>query len=108
MRVFAGFFLSLLFSAAALAADLNIKVVDPQSAAVSGAQIALLCGVGKNGVVATRTTSADGAATFPTAEIATSRKNGETSGTPFTDSVRYASEPRDLRRRLFLFPERRS
>jgi len=43
MRVLA-FSFALLFPAAGLAADLKIKVVDPQSAAVSGAQITLLCG----------------------------------------------------------------
>jgi outer membrane cobalamin receptor len=65
MRTLAVWF-TLLFSAAAFAADLTIKVVDPQSAAVSGAQVSLLCGVGNRIVVASQTTSADGTATMPT------------------------------------------
>jgi outer membrane cobalamin receptor len=65
MRVLALVSFSLLFSAAASAADLTIKVVDPQSAAVSGAQVSLLCGAGHNEVIAARTTSAEGAATLP-------------------------------------------
>ena len=65
MRVLALVFVSLVFSAAALAADLTIKVVDPQSAAVSGAQVSLLCGSGTKDVVAARTTSAEGTAKFP-------------------------------------------
>jgi outer membrane cobalamin receptor len=63
MRVPAVVSLSLLFSVTALAADLNIKVVDPQSAAVSGAQIAMICG--ENNIVATRNTSAEGNAALP-------------------------------------------
>jgi len=65
MRIFALFSFPLLFSAAALAADLTIKAVDPQSAAVSGAQVWLLCGAGNNNVIATRTTSAEGITTLP-------------------------------------------
>src|SRR5580765_1206020 len=66
MRTFA-VLLILLFSAAAFAADVTIKVVDPQSAAVSGAQVSLLCAGGENKiVVASQTTSADGTATLPT------------------------------------------
>ena len=65
MRVLALVFVSLLFPAAALAADLTIKVVDPQSAAVSGAQVSLLCGAGYEDVVAARTTSAEGTTTLP-------------------------------------------
>ena len=42
MRGFFRVCLSLVLSIAALAADVTIKVVDPQSAAVSGAQVALL------------------------------------------------------------------
>ena len=64
MRRFAVSFF-LLFSAAALAADLNVKVVDPQSTAVAGAQITLLCGPEHNYVAATRTTSAEGSASLP-------------------------------------------
>jgi vitamin B12 transporter len=65
MRTLAIFF-TLLLSAAAFAADLTVRVVDPQSAAVSGAQVSLLCGVEHKTVVATQTTSADGAATVST------------------------------------------
>ncbi|HXJ86356.1 MAG TPA: TonB-dependent receptor [Candidatus Binatia bacterium] len=86
MRVLAGFFFSLLFFPTALAADLNIKVVDPQSAAVSGAQIALLCGARKKDVVALRATSAEGTATLFAAEIPTSGKTGQKWGTPLADS----------------------
>jgi Outer membrane cobalamin receptor protein len=42
MRVLVSFFLGLLLSAAAFAADLQIRVVDPRSAAVAGAQVSLL------------------------------------------------------------------
>jgi len=52
--------LSLLSSAAASAADLKIKVVDPQSAAVARADVSLLEGAGK--VLATKATSAEGIA----------------------------------------------
>jgi vitamin B12 transporter len=65
MRVFVGVFLGLIFSltTAASAADLTVKVVDPQSAAVAGAQVSLLReSDGK--VLATQATSAVGAATF--------------------------------------------
>lgn len=65
MRVLALFSFPLLFSAAAFAADVTIKVVDPQSAAVSGAQVWLLCGAGKKNVIATRTTSAEGSTALP-------------------------------------------
>jgi outer membrane cobalamin receptor len=64
MRVFAGFFFALIFSAAASAADLKVKVLDPQSAAVAGAQISLVRQHdGK--VLATQSTSAEGVAVFP-------------------------------------------
>ena len=67
MRVFVGFFLGLVLSAAASAVDLIIKVTDPQSAAVSGAQVWLLRG--NNGkVFATASTSAEGIATFHTTD----------------------------------------
>jgi outer membrane cobalamin receptor len=67
MRVFALVFVSLLFSTAASAADLSVKVVDPQSAAVLGAQVSLLCGAGNNNnnVTANRITSAEGVAVLP-------------------------------------------
>src|SRR5579864_593598 len=71
MRVSAGFFRALsvflllsfpIFSAAA-SADLKVKVVDPQGAAVSGAQVSLVCvGVENSFVRARRLTSAEGTA----------------------------------------------
>jgi outer membrane cobalamin receptor len=65
MRVLAVFSLGLVLSAAALAADLRIKVLDPQSAAVAGAQVSLLCAGGEmKDLVATRNTAADGSAMF--------------------------------------------
>lgn len=64
MRVLAVSILALL-SATALAADFTIKVMDPYSAAVSGAQVSLLRG---NELVSTTTTSAEGLAGFHTAE----------------------------------------
>jgi opacity protein-like surface antigen len=42
MRALCASFLLFVFLAAASAADLKVKVVDPQSAAVSGAQVSLL------------------------------------------------------------------
>ena len=65
MRVFAVILLALL-SLPALAADLNIKVLDPHSAAVSGAQVQLLL-VDNGRIVATQITSPEGTATFQTA-----------------------------------------
>jgi vitamin B12 transporter len=79
MRILA-FSFALLFPVVALAADLKIKVVDPQSAVVSGAQISLLCG--DRNIVATGTTSAEGIAMVSTSAIPASRKIGETRGTP--------------------------
>ncbi|HLZ39669.1 MAG TPA: TonB-dependent receptor [Candidatus Sulfotelmatobacter sp.] len=67
MRVFAGLFAALVLSVAASAADLVVKVLDPQSAAVAGAQISLLRSNDAK-VLATQTTSADGVATFHRAE----------------------------------------
>lgn len=64
MRVLAVSILALL-STSALAADFTIKVTDPQSAAVSGAQVSLLKG---NEVLFTTTTSAEGLAGFHTAD----------------------------------------
>ncbi len=63
MRGFFGVCLSLVFSIAAVAADVTIKVVDPQSAAVSGAQVALLRS-NDTRILATQTTSPEGQATF--------------------------------------------
>jgi vitamin B12 transporter len=67
MRIFVVVFLGLLLSAAASAADLKVKVlevrvIDPQSAAVAGAQVSLLRGESR--VVATQSTSAEGTAIF--------------------------------------------
>jgi vitamin B12 transporter len=52
----------LMFSLAAFAADLKVKVVDPQSAAVAGAEVSLLGAGGK--VLASQTTYAEGVAVF--------------------------------------------
>jgi len=65
MRVSFSAFLLLLFSASAFATDITIKVLDPQSAAVSGAQISLLRG---NKILASQTTSAEGTATLHPSE----------------------------------------
>src|SRR4051812_10155761 len=62
MRTFAIVVLSL-FSATAFAADLTIKVVDPQSAALSGAQVQLIRASNKQ-VIAVQQTSAEGVAIF--------------------------------------------
>ena len=63
MRVLVGFVIALIFCAAASAADLKVKVLDPQSAAVAGAQVSLVREQdGK--VLATQTTSAEGVAMF--------------------------------------------
>jgi len=64
MRVFG--FVSLLvvsLSLAAAAADLKVKVVDPQSAAVGGAQVSLVGG-SEGKVLGTQSTSAEGTAIF--------------------------------------------
>jgi outer membrane cobalamin receptor len=63
MRVFGGVLLVLSFSLAAAAADLKVKVMDPQSAAVSGAQVSLI-GTGDSKILATQNTSAEGIAVF--------------------------------------------
>jgi hypothetical protein len=62
MRVFVGVLLVVLsVSLAAAAADLKVKVVDPQGASVAGAQVSLLrAGEGK--VLAKQGTSAEGSA----------------------------------------------
>ena len=67
MRVFAGLLPILLLAVAASAADLNVKVLDPQSAVVAGAQLSLLR-AGDARILATQTTSAEGVATFHTAD----------------------------------------
>ncbi len=63
MRKFLGVSLGLFLSLVAFAADVTIKVVDPQSAAVSGAQVALLRSNGTR-ILATQTTSPAGQSTF--------------------------------------------
>ncbi|MGA2022728.1 MAG: TonB-dependent receptor [Candidatus Sulfotelmatobacter sp.] len=63
MRALRASFLLLLALAAASAADLKVKVVDPQSAAVSGAQVSLLQ-KGTGAPQKTSTTSAEGVADF--------------------------------------------
>ena len=92
MRVFAVISFSLFFSAAGFAADLNIKVVDPQLAAVSGAQIALVCGSGSKDVVTIRTTSAEGTATLPASGNPTSGKNRQNPGGPDASGTRLSRQ----------------
>lgn len=58
-------FLSLFLSVAAFAADLKVKVLDPQSAVVGGAQLALLR-PGESTILATGITSVEGTFTFQT------------------------------------------
>jgi vitamin B12 transporter len=60
MRIVSAVFLLLGFSVAAGAADLKVKVVDPQSAAVSGAEVSVV-GAGEE-VPVTQVTSAEGIA----------------------------------------------
>jgi len=67
MRVLVGVLLVLGFSLAAAAADLKVKVVDPQGAAVGGAQVSLICpGVDHEYLLAVRDTVADGTVTLTT------------------------------------------
>jgi outer membrane cobalamin receptor len=61
MRVVRILIVLLSFSVAAFAADLKVKVVDPQNAAVAGAQVSLLR-VGDGKILAAQITSAEGAA----------------------------------------------
>jgi len=63
MRVSLGLFAALLLSAVAYAADFTVKVVDPQSAAIAGAQL-MLVRLNQDKVIATLTTSPEGTATF--------------------------------------------
>ncbi len=58
-------FLLLFLSTAAFAADIKVKVLDPQSAAVAGAEVSLQR-AGEKNIIATHTTSAEGLATFHT------------------------------------------
>ena len=62
MRSSITIFLVLLLSVAASAADLKVRVVDPQSAAVAGAQVSLSSRCAENREVTT--SSAEGIATF--------------------------------------------
>jgi outer membrane cobalamin receptor len=64
LALLAIFFCAFLCTGAS-ATDLKIKVVDPQGAAVSGAQV-LLLNAGRGTVLATQTTSADGVAAITT------------------------------------------
>src|SRR5579862_3802269 len=64
MRLSLAVFLGLLLTLAASAADLKIKVLDPQSAAVAGAQVSLARA--GDPVVTTQNTSAEGIAVFHT------------------------------------------
>jgi hypothetical protein len=56
LRLFSLVFSAAVFSTAAWAADLNVKVVDPQGAAVAGAEVSQLGDGGR--ILATQTTSA--------------------------------------------------
>jgi vitamin B12 transporter len=63
MRALCASFLLLVALAAASAADLKVKVIDPQSAAVSGAKVSLFS-KGTSGPLKIATSSAEGIATF--------------------------------------------
>src|SRR5450631_3107949 len=63
MRFVSGFLSLFVFLSAASAAELKIKVVDPQSAVVAGAQVELL-EPGSTAVLGVKTTSAEGVAVF--------------------------------------------
>jgi vitamin B12 transporter len=75
MRVLAGLFFVVLLGAAASASDLKVKVVDPQSAALAGAQVNLMPASGGK-ILATQNTSAEGAALFrmPTGAVSADYK----------------------------------
>jgi len=62
-------FLLLLLSASGFAADLKVKVLDPQSAAVAGAEV-WLQRAGEKTIIATHTTSAEGTTSFHTESTA--------------------------------------
>ena len=66
MRVLVGVLLVLGFSLAAAAADLKVKVVDPQGAAVGGAQVSLDCLADVAFLRIVRNTAADGTVTLTT------------------------------------------
>src|ERR1035441_3850500 len=63
MRALCASFLLLVLLAAASAADLKVKVIDPQSAAVAGAQVSLYS-QGTETTLKVASTSAEGIATF--------------------------------------------
>ncbi|MGB8918799.1 MAG: TonB-dependent receptor [Candidatus Sulfotelmatobacter sp.] len=63
MRALCASFLLFVFLAAASAADLKVKVIDPQSAAVSGAQVSLLS-KGSRTAIKVSTTSPEGIASL--------------------------------------------
>jgi len=63
MRVLATTYFVLLFTLAASADELKIKIIDPSSAAVSGTRVSLVR-PGKSEILATRVTSAEGVAVF--------------------------------------------
>jgi vitamin B12 transporter len=67
MRVFVGVLVGVIlsFSLAASAADLKVKVVDPQAAAVAGAQVSIVSGISGR-IVNSQSTSAEGMATLRT------------------------------------------
>jgi vitamin B12 transporter len=65
MRVFRALAFSFAFVVAAFATDLQVKVLDPQSAAVAGAQVSLLAPSGTV-ILVTQTTSAEGLALLRT------------------------------------------
>jgi len=67
MRVFAGLLPILLLAVAASATDLKVKVLDPQSVVIAGAQVSLVR-AGNARILATKTTSAEGLATFHTTD----------------------------------------
>ena len=67
MRVFASLFTVFALSVAASAASLIVKVLDPQSVPVAGAQISLLHPKDRK-ILATQTTSAEGVAVFDTGD----------------------------------------
>ena len=63
MRALCASFLLFVLLAVASAADLKVKVVDPQSAAVAGAQVTLFA-KGRDTVLKVASTSPEGVATF--------------------------------------------
>jgi vitamin B12 transporter len=70
MRAFRSAIFVFVLAAAASAANLKVKVVDPQSAAVAGAQV-LLLRAGDTAVLSAQTSSAEGVVTFRAADAGT-------------------------------------